>query len=177
MENTQITLAGLEKLSAELKRLKTEGRAAITERIRDANLAESNAVESADYHDVRDDQAMLERRIALLEERIATAVVVEPDGTNGVVDVGETVRLRDVESGERFEYVLVGALEADPAAGRISIASPLGRALLGRRAGDVAVVEAPRGVRRFEIVSIAGEERRGASGRAPRLAPAAAAEA
>jgi transcription elongation factor GreA len=154
MMETAITRAGLERLRKELEQLTTAGRDEIAERIRSASRAESNAVESADFQDAREDQALLERRIAILKERIASARVVEPNGRNGVVDLGERVRLRDLETDEQIEYEVVGSLEADPFARRISAASPLGRALLGRRRGDVAVVDAPRGRVRFQILSI-----------------------
>ena len=154
MTETAITRAGLERLKEELEELTTAGRDAIAARIRRASRAESNAVESADFQDAREDQALLERRIAILKERIASASVVEPNGRNGVVDLGERVRLRDLQTDEQIEYEVVGSLEADPFARRISAASPFGQALLGRRRGDVAVVDAPRGRVRFEILGI-----------------------
>jgi transcription elongation factor GreA len=138
----------------ELEELTTTGRREIAERLRHATSAEANAEESVDYQDVREDQALLERRIALLEERIASAQVVDPDAANGVVDVGERVTVRDVETGEQLEYELVGSFEGDPASGRVSSLSPLGRALLGRAPGEIAVVEAPKGAWRLEVVAI-----------------------
>ena len=100
------------------------------------------------------DQALLEARIARLEQRLDAARVAEPDVQNGVVDLGERVRLRNLDTGAKHEYELVGSLEAEPAAGRISAESPVGRALIGRRRGDVALVEAPRGRLRFRIVAL-----------------------
>ena len=97
---------------------------------------------------------MLERRIAMLQERIPDADVVDPDAGNGVLDVGERARVRDLENDEEIQYELVGSLEADPLAGRISAASPLGRALLGRWGGEVAIVDAPKGRLRFKILEI-----------------------
>lgn len=154
MRETLITRDGLSRLTGELERLRTAGRTEMARRIQDAVRKESNPGENPDYHDAREEQALLERRIAVLEERIASAEVADPDGSNGVVDIGERVRLRDLESGEQVEYELVGSLEADPVAGRISAAAPLGRALLGRGPGDVAEFEAPRGLQRFEILAI-----------------------
>jgi transcription elongation factor GreA len=159
MIETAITSEGLARLEAELEQLKTAGRAQIAERIRAASMAEANAVESIDFQDAREDQAMLERRIALLEHRVANATVVEPNGRNGIVDVGERVHLRDLETEERVEYDLVGSFEADPLSHRISALSPLGRALLGRRRGDLVTVNAPRGRLRFEILSIRSRKR------------------
>ena len=103
----------------------------------------------------REEQALLEARIERLERHLEAARVAAPDAENGVVDLGELVRLRDLATGKRLEYELVGTFEADPATGRVSAESPLGRALLGRRRGDVAVVQAPSGVRQLRITSIA----------------------
>ena len=154
MDQVVITAEGRERLDAELERLATEGRQEIAERLKGAAESEANHVESAEYLAVRDDQALLEQRIALLAERLQSAQVVEPKFGNGRVDVGERVRVRDVESGARLEVELVGTLESDAAAGRISFASPLGRAILGLRRGEIAEVDAPRGRRRFKILAV-----------------------
>ena len=159
MRETVITRDGLERLSAELARLSGEGRRGIAERLRHAAASEANRVENADYLAVLEDQALLERRIAVLEERLRTAELVEPQPGNGRVDVGEWVRLRDLDSQERFEVELVGPLESDPAAGRISTASPLGEAILGLRRGQVAEVDAPRGRLRYKILAVEARPR------------------
>jgi transcription elongation factor GreA len=154
MNETVITPEGLQRLSDELQRIVTEGRREIAERLRHAAATEANPDENADYLGVREDQALLERRIAVLEERLGSAHVVEPQVGNGRIDVGERVRLRNLDSGERLELELVGPLEADPAGGRISIASPLGKAIHGLRRGQVAEVAAPRGTLRFKILAV-----------------------
>jgi transcription elongation factor GreA len=154
MDETPITREGLERLSAELEELTTEGRREIAERLKHAAAGEANHAENGDYLDVREDQAWLERRIAVLEARLRSAQVVEPQHGNGRIDVGEWVRLRDLGSGERLEVELVGPLESDPTAGRISIASPLGRAIVGLRRGEIAKVDAPRGKRRFKVLAV-----------------------
>jgi transcription elongation factor GreA len=155
MNDTVITRSGLERLSEELDYLTTVRRQQVAERIRTATAAEANVVENADYQDARDEQALLERRIALLTRRLAEATIAEPDADNGMIDIGERVRVRDLDSGDRVEYELVGTLEADPSTGRISAASPVGQALLGRRRGQIAFVEAPKGRRfRFKILAI-----------------------
>lgn len=154
MNDVLITWAGFARASEQLEHLKTVGRREITERIRNALLTETNAGESADYLDAREEQARLERKIAELESRLTIAKIVAPDADNGVIDVGERVRLHDLDANETVEYELVGSLESDPAAGRISAASPVGRALLGRREGEVAVVDAPKGRLEFEILEI-----------------------
>jgi transcription elongation factor GreA len=149
-----ITWEGFSRLNERLEHLKTVGRREITERIRNALLTETNAGESADYLDAREEQARLEHKIAELERRLTNAEIVEPDAHNGVVDVGEKVRLHDFEANETVEYELVGAFDSDPTAGRISAASPVGRALLGRREGDVAVVDVPKGQLTFKILGV-----------------------
>ncbi|HEY3543237.1 MAG TPA: transcription elongation factor GreA [Gaiellaceae bacterium] len=154
MQETVITREGLERLRAELELLTTEGRREIAEQLQHAAGSEANHLENADYHGVREDQAALERRIALLEARLRSAEVVEPQLGNGRIDVGERVRLRDLTSGERFEVELVGPHEFDATAGRVSLASPLGRAIVGLRRGQIAEVDAPRGRRRFKILAV-----------------------
>jgi transcription elongation factor GreA len=154
MAEIVITREGLERLGAELENLTTDGRREIADRLRHAAAGESNHAENAEYLEVREDQALLERRIALLEERLRSAQVVEPQLGNGRVDVGERVRVRELESGARLELELVGTLESDASAGRISVASPLGRAILGLRRGEIAEVDAPRGMRRFKVIAV-----------------------
>ena len=134
MNDTLITRDGLDRLQAELEALWALRRA---------------------EPDAPEEQVLLERRIAVLEQRLAEATVVDPDDANGALDVGERVTLRNLDTDELQEYQLVGTLEAAPAEGRISVVSPLGRALLGRRAGEVASVVAPKGTLRFEVVAIA----------------------
>ena len=154
MNETLITPAGLARLSAELERLKSTGRDAIAERIRHAVSTDADPTANSDYLAAREEQARHEARIARLEQRLAAARVAEPDAANDVVDVGESVVLRDLDTGAVHEYELVGSFEADPSAGRISAASPLGQALVGLRTGDVAVVQAPKGRRQLKILAI-----------------------
>ena len=154
MHETVITRDGLERLSAELERLTTDGRREIADRLRQVAACETNRAESADYLGVQEDQALLERRIASLEERLRSARLVEPRQGNGRVDVGERLRLHDLDSGKRFELELVGPLESDPAAGRVSVVSPVGKAIVGLRRGEIAEVDAPRGRLRFKVLAI-----------------------
>jgi transcription elongation factor GreA len=154
MRDIVITREGLARLSEELDRLRTEGRAAVAERLKHAAADHANPLENAGYLAACDEQARLERRVALLEARLRTALPVDPMLGNGRIDVGERVRLHDLESGERLELELVGQHEADLAASRISIASPLGRAILGLRRGEIARVDAPRGRRRFKVLAV-----------------------
>jgi transcription elongation factor GreA len=154
MEEAVITPDGLARLSEELERLTTAGRRRVAERLKHAAAGEPNKAENPDYLDAREEQVLLERRIALLDERLREARLVEPQPGNGRVDVGERVRLRDLESGERLELELVGPLEADPSAGRISVASPVGKAILGLRRGEIAGVDAPLGRRMFKVLEV-----------------------
>jgi transcription elongation factor GreA len=154
VEDPVITKEGLERLSEELERLKLDGRRAVAERLRHAATSEANFTQNADYIDARQELVSLEERIALLEQRLRSARVVAPSLGNGRVDVGERVRVRDLASGKRLEVVLVGPLESDFSAGRVSVASPLGKALIGLRRGDVADVRTPRGNRSFKVLAV-----------------------
>jgi len=154
MNEFVITPEGRTRLEAELEHLTNEGRREIAERLEHAAAGESNRAENAEYLTVCEDQALLERRIALLTERLLSAEVIEPQLGNGRVDVGERVRVRELESGARLELELVGTLESDATAGRISVASPLGRAILGLRRGEIAEVDAPRGKLQFRVLAV-----------------------
>ena len=131
MDETPTTRAGLARLSEEL------------ERLREAAAAAGSA-----------DRELLEQRIERLEQRLGAARMADEPEVNGVVELGERVRLRDLDTGERLRVELVGRFEADPFAGRVSVASPIGQALLGLRAGEVAVVDAPRGRRRLKVLAV-----------------------
>ena len=150
-----ISPEGLAALEAELNELETEGRRAIAERIKTAREW-GDLSENAEYHDAKNAQAHLETKILRLQEMRRNAVVVQPGATSGEVALGVAVTVRDLDSGREATHTLVSAAESDPASGRLSIDSPLGRALAGARAGDEVAFDAPRGRRRLEIVSLAG---------------------
>lgn len=154
MNESLITKDGFERLNEELERLRSEGRRSVAERLQQAASSEANWMENADYQDARRQQSELERRIASLEQRLRSARIVEPCLGNGRVDLGERVRVRDLSSGRPLEVELVGPLEADLAAGRVSVASPLGQALVGLRDGEIADVDAPRGRLRYEVLAV-----------------------
>lgn len=154
MQELVITSEGFERLSNELERLKCEERRRVAERLRGAKTGEANLAQNAEYLDAREEKVQLERRIALLRERLRWSRVVAPCLGNGRVDPGERVRVREVTSGRSLELELVGQLEADVTAGRVSVASPLGRALVGLREGEIAEVHAPRGRFSFEVVAV-----------------------
>jgi len=126
----------------------------VADRLRRATTTEANLTQNMEYLDAREEKLELERRIFLLRERLREARVVEPRPGNGRVDPGERVRVREVVSGQSLELELVGQLEADVAAGRVSVASPLGQALVGLRKGEIAKVDAPRGRFAFEVMAV-----------------------
>lgn len=154
MQELVITRDGFERLTEELGRLKGDGRRSAAARLQSAASSQANLTDNTDYLHAREEQSRLERRIALLEERLRSARIVAPCLGNGRVDLGERVRVRDLVSRRPLEVELVGPLEADLAAGRVSVASPLGRALVGRRKGEIAEVEAPRGRRGFKVLAV-----------------------
>jgi transcription elongation factor GreA len=165
MTELLITPDGLADLVHELRHLDGSGREAIAARLREAMATDANVPANGDHQDALEDLAALERRIATLRARIQSARVVEPDRSSDALEVGERVVVREPGTGATAEYELVGALEADPLARRVSILSPLGRALLGKRPGETAVVDAPRGRLHYEIVSIVPPAREGDGGR------------
>jgi transcription elongation factor GreA len=152
-----ISPAGLAALEAELRGLETEGREAIAARIRTAREF-GDLSENAEYHAAKEAQAHLETKILRLRALRDNAVVVEPGGVGDAVALGVVVKVRDADSGREARHTIVSAAESDPAGGKLSIDSPLGRALTGARVGDVVEFEAPRGVRRLEVVSIDAAE-------------------
>jgi transcription elongation factor GreA len=148
-----VTPAGLEKLTAELAVLRSK-REALLEGIRVGAEDAGVLGPAAGHLDAPDELARLDGQIAMLEDRLGSATVVQPDPADGELGVGESARVRDLESGELVEYRLVGAGEADPGAGNISYVSPVGSALFGRRVGDVIEVEVPGGLLHLEILEI-----------------------
>jgi transcription elongation factor GreA len=154
MTESEITRDGFERLNEELEGLKTEGRRLVADRLRHAAGSETNLAENADLLEARREQAQLERRIALLDHRIRSARIVAPRLGNGCIDLGERVRVQNLTSGKRLEVELVGPAEADLATGRVSVASPLGQALVGLSEGEIADVDAPRGRLRFRVLAV-----------------------
>ncbi|MGE5617757.1 MAG: transcription elongation factor GreA [Sphingomonadaceae bacterium] len=148
-----LTATGYARLMAELDHLRTVRRHEVAERLRSAR--EVGVWDSPEYLSAREEQAFVEGRIATLEKLLAQAEVVEVPAATAwpSVDIGSVVTLRD-ESGEEEQYAIVGAMEAEPAKGRISNQSPVGRALLGHLPGDTVEVETPSGTRRLTIVEI-----------------------
>jgi len=146
-----VTIEGLEKLKKELEYLKTTKQKELAERLRKA-IAFGDLSENFDYHDAKEQQEMLQRRIAELEEEIHEAKVVESNGQYDVVQVGSLV---EVEVGkEKMSYAIVTAQEANPLEGKISAESPIGSCLLGKKVGDTAQCETPSGKMKCKILNI-----------------------
>ena len=147
-----ITPQGLVELRAELERLETEGRRGIAARIQAAREL-GDLKENAEYHIAKEDQAHLETRISRLAGRLRKARVVDPaaGGPSDVVAFGTTVHVVDEASGRPASYTLVGATEADVRSGRLSAESPVAKALLGARTGDVVEIATPGGARRLRV--------------------------
>jgi transcription elongation factor GreA len=149
-----LTPEGYEKLKDEIENLKTVKRAEVAERIKHAREF-GDITENSEYDDAKNEQALLEHRIALLEQRFVNARVIEADEvTTDVVGIGVKVRLRDVDAKETVEYTIVGSAEADPAERRLSNESPVGKAIMGRKKGEIVEVAAPRGTLTFKIMDI-----------------------
>jgi transcription elongation factor GreA len=155
MKRTPITLKGAEVLRAELKRLKTEARPAVIKQIAEAR-GHGDLSENAEYHAAREQQGFIEGRIGEIERKLGNAEVIDPStiSSNGKVVFGATVELEDQEGGARVVYQIVGEDEAEIRAGRISVTSPIARALIGKSEGDVVDVTAPGGVHSYEIVAV-----------------------
>ena len=150
---TYLTAAGAEKLRSELDELTSARRAELARRLR-AAIQMGDLSENADYITAKEEQAFVEGRILELEEMLRSAVIITEHAEGQDVAIGATVTI--VADGSAPEqYTLVGPTEADPASGRISHESPIGRALLGKRKGDTAIADTPAGQLTFEIVSIA----------------------
>jgi len=153
-----LTPEGHKKLQAEIEELSTSGRREVAERIRIAREF-GDIAENAEYDSAKNDQAHLEARIATLEERLANArVVTKKEITaaqkSGEVSVGTKVKLKDMGSNKSFEYYIVGSAEANPAEMKLSNESPVGKAIMGHKKGEVVEVAAPRGTLKYKIMEI-----------------------
>jgi transcription elongation factor GreA len=146
-----LTTEGLTKLERELEELRTVRRSEVAERIKYAKDF-GDISENAEYDDAKNEQGMLEGRILVLENMIRNAVIIEEGGGDGAVGVGSVVEVKD-EFGKQ-EFTIVGPAEVDVAQGRISMESPVGKALLGHKVGDDVAVQSPGGARRVKIVKI-----------------------
>jgi transcription elongation factor GreA len=149
-----LTPQGYENLKQELDFLRTERRREVAERIRTAREF-GDIAENAEYDDAKNEQAMLEHKIAQLEERLANARLIDSSIDTSVVSVGSRVRLRDLDLKETVEYHIVGSAEANPAEQKLSNESPVGKAIIGRKKGETVEVLTPRGSKlKFKIMEI-----------------------
>jgi len=155
MSKMPITVAGAEQLKAELNRLKTVERPRAIQAIAEAR-AHGDLSENAEYHAAKEQQGLLEARIKDLEHKLASAQIINPTAVNasGRVVFGATLDLHDEHGGQKVTYQIVGDYEADIAQGKISVSSPIARALIGKEPGDVVEVQVPGGVRQYEILDI-----------------------
>jgi transcription elongation factor GreA len=150
-----LTVAGAEKLKAELHRLKTIDRPAVITALAEAR-SHGDLSENAEYDAAKERQGFIEGRISRLEASLAVAQIVDPASVeaDGRIVFGATVELEDMESGNAVCYQIVGDDEADIRDNKISIESPIARALIGKSAGDIAQVDAPAGVREYEVITV-----------------------
>ncbi|MFO1398992.1 MAG: transcription elongation factor GreA [Burkholderiales bacterium] len=154
MSKVPMTVQGAQRLKVELQRLKSTERPAVIQAIAEAR-AHGDLSENADYDAAKERQGFIEGRIAEIEAKLANAQVIDPAALDVAhVVFGATVELEDVSSGDAVTYQIVGDDEADIRHGKISINSPIARALIGKGEGDTADVQAPGGLRSYEILSV-----------------------
>jgi transcription elongation factor GreA len=155
MSKIPITTVGAERLRAELQELKTVQRPTIVTAIAEAR-SHGDIAENAEYHAAKERQGFIEGRIAELESKLSNVQIINPAllDADGRCVFGATVDLEDMKSGEVVTYQIVGDDEGDIKQGKVSIGSPLSRALIGKYSGDVAEVQAPGGVREYEILDV-----------------------
>ena len=155
MASVPLTVRGLQKLKAELQQLKGVDRHAVIQAIAEAR-AQGDLSENAEYEAAKDKQGFIEGRILELESKLAAAQVIDPTtlDAGGRVVFGATVELEEEASGAKVTYQIVGDDEADLKLGLVSISSPIARALIGKELGDVADVQAPGGVKSYEIMDV-----------------------
>ena len=154
MKEIVLTPEGYEKLKQEIDYLSNDKRREVADRIRVAREF-GDIAENAEYDDAKNEQALLEHRIATLEDRLRAArVISKGDVTTDVVSVGSHVKLRDVNAKKTYEYDIVGSAEANPADNKLSNESPVGKAILGKKKGETVEVAAPRGALTFKILDI-----------------------
>jgi transcription elongation factor GreA len=155
MSKVPMTVTGAQRLKTELHHLKTRDRPEIIRALAEAR-SHGDLSENADYDAAKERQGFIEGRIAEIEHKLAGAQIIDPADldADGRVVFGATVDLHDVESGQEVTYQIVGDDEADLKHGKISVNSPIARALIGRSEGDVAEVQAPGGAREYEVLAV-----------------------
>ena len=155
MEKVPMTAQGYAAMEAEIRHLKTVERQRIIRAISEAR-AHGDLSENAEYHAAKEAQGMNEARVADLEDKLSRADVIDISRLSGdTIKFGATVKLVDEDTDEEVQYQIVGDFEADVRSGRISINSPIARALIGKRVGDTVEVNTPRGAKSYEIIALA----------------------
>lgn len=155
LQRTLVTKEGLEKLQKELDELRTKTRGEVAQRLKEA-IAMGDLSENSEYDDAKNQQSFVEGRIKELEQQIRTAEIIESNkkGRKNRVNLGMTITIEDLSDGSNEVVTIVGSTESDPFEGRISNESPVGRALMGAKTGDVVEAETPTGVMKYKIVKI-----------------------
>ncbi len=154
MERVPMTVEGYAAIEEELQRLKSVERPRIIQAIAEAR-AHGDLSENAEYHAAKEAQGLNEAKVAELEDKLGRADVVDPKSLSGdTVKFGATLTLEDEDTEDKVKYKIVGEFEADVKAGKVSITSPIARALIGKAQGDVVEVTTPRGARSYEILKI-----------------------
>lgn len=154
MERVPVTVAGFKSLEEELHRLKSVERPRIIAAISEAR-AHGDLSENAEYHAAKEQQGLNEARVAELEDKISRAEVIDTSKLSGdTIKFGATVSLEDEDSGDKVKYTIVGDTEANLREGKISISSPIARALIGKSKGEVVEVTTPKGSRSFEVLKV-----------------------
>ena len=155
MQKIPLTVAGAEKLKAELQQLKSVARPEVIAAIAEAR-SHGDLSENAEYEAAKDRQGFIEGRIAELESKLSHAQIIDPTEIHaeGKIVFGATVTVSDLETDEEATYQIVGDDEADIKIGKISVNSPIARAMIGKEEGDVAEVQAPSGVREYDILTV-----------------------
>ncbi len=153
-KDVMLTVTGLKQLEEELEQLKTVKRRQVAERIKQA-IEFGDISENSEYEDAKNEQAFIEGRILTLEKMLRNAKIIDDENLgNEVVSLGSKVLLKDLEYGDELEYTIVGSVEADPEASKISNESPVGKAIIGQPKGIVVEVNVPAGVLKYEILDI-----------------------
>ena len=156
-KEVMLTVNGLKKLEDELGQLKSVKRREVAERIKQA-IEFGDISENSEYEDAKNEQAFIEGRILTLEKMLRNAKIIDDENLDTkLVSIGSTVLLKDLECGDEVQYTIVGSVEADPAANKISNESPVGKAILGQPKGSVVEVSVPAGQLKYQIMDICGK--------------------
>lgn len=151
---TLLTLEGLKKMEEELEQLKTVRRKEVAARIRQA-IEFGDISENSEYEDAKNEQAFIEGSILNLEKKLRSAKVIDESDVNvSVVSIGSTVKILNVDTQDEYEYTIVGSVEADPSAAKISNESPIGKGILGVAVGQTVDVTVPAGILHLKVLSI-----------------------